>query len=327
MKKALVTGANGFTGEALCRRLMDDKWKVRGLILPGTEHAALVEMGVDIVEGDLRNKATLLPAVDGVSHVFHIAAIYREQDVPKKTFWDVNVHGTRNLLETALDCRIKRFVHCSTVGVQGEILNPPATEEAPYHPGDYYQESKMEGEQLALSFFEKGLPGVVFRPVGIYGPGDTRFLKLFRYIQQKQFHMFGSGEVLYHLTYIDDLVEGIRLVGTKTGIEGEIFTLAGPRYTTLNELVSAIAAVLGVRVSRIRFPIWPLWLAGVLCEFACRPLRIQPPIYRRRIDFFVKDRAFDITKARNILGYEPKVDLDEGLGKTADWYRKTGLLD
>ena len=327
MKKALVTGANGFTGEALCRRLMDDKWKVRGLILPGTEHAELVEMGVDIVEGDLRNKATLLPAVDGVSHVFHIAAIYREQDVPKKTFWDVNVHGTRNLLETALDCRIKRFVHCSTVGVQGEILNPPATEEAPYHPGDYYQESKMEGEQLALSFFEKGLPGVVFRPVGIYGPGDTRFLKLFRYIQQKQFHMFGSGEVLYHLTYIDDLVEGIRLVGTKTGIEGEIFTLAGPRYTTLNELVSAIAAVLGVRVSRIRFPIWPLWLAGVLCEFACRPLRIQPPIYRRRIDFFVKDRAFDITKARNILGYEPKVDLDEGLGKTADWYRKTGLLD
>lgn len=327
MKKALVTGANGFTGEALCRRLMDDKWKVRGLILPGTEHAALVEMGVDIVEGDLRNKATLLPAVDGVSHVFHIAAIYREQDVPKKTFWDVNVHGTRNLLETALDCRIKRFVHCSTVGVQGEILNPPATEEAPYHPGDYYQESKMEGEQLALSFFEKGLPGVVFRPVGIYGPGDTRFLKLFRYIQQKQFHMFGSGEVLYHLTYIDDLVEGIRLVGTKTGIEGEIFTLAGPRYTMLNELVSAIAAVLGVRVSRIRFPIWPLWLAGVLCEFACRPLRIQPPIYRRRIDFFVKDRAFDITKARNILGYEPKVDLDEGLGKTADWYRKTGLLD
>ena len=327
MKRVLVTGATGFTGGHLASTLAGQGYDVVGLSLPGMDVSKLESAGVRVVFGDLREPDSLIPAVEKVDTVYHIAAVYREEGIPKSTFWDVNVHGSRNLLETALDCRIKRFVHCSTVGVQGEILNPPATEEAPYHPGDYYQESKMEGEQLALSFFEKGLPGVVFRPVGIYGPGDTRFLKLFRYIQQKQFHMFGSGEVLYHLTYIDDLVEGIRLVGTKTGIEGEIFTLAGPRYTTLNELVSAIAAVLGVRVSRIRFPIWPLWLAGVLCEFACRPLRIQPPIYRRRIDFFVKDRAFDITKARNILGYEPKVDLDEGLGKTADWYRKTGLLD
>ena len=327
MNKALVTGANGFTGEALCRRLVDEGWKVKGLVLPDTEFASLEKIGVEIVEGDLRNKATLVPAFDGISHVFHIAAVYREQDVPRKTFWDVNVHGSQNILEAARDARVKRFVHCSTVGVQGEIENPPAAEDAPYHPGDYYQESKVEGEQLALRFFREGLPGVIFRPVGIYGPGDTRFLKLFRYIQKKKFRMFGSGEVLYHLTYIDDLVEGILLVGSKPGIEGECITLAGPRYTTLNELVETIAGVLDVKLARGHYPVWPLWLVGALCEFICLPFRIHPPIYRRRVDFFLKDRAFDITKARKILGYEPKVDLHEGLGRTAAWYRETGLLE
>ncbi|MCJ7813713.1 NAD-dependent epimerase/dehydratase family protein, partial [bacterium] len=264
----------------------------------------------------------------GVDLVYHIAAVYREENIPKKMFWDVNVDGTKNLLEVSRDAHVKRFVHCSTVGVQGEIKNAPADEKELYNPGDYYQESKMEGEICALHFFaHEGLPGVVFRPVGIYGPGDMRFLKLFRYIYQGKFRMFGSGEVLYHLTYIDDLIDGILLVGQTPGIEGEIFTLAGERYTTLNELVRTIADALGVELSKHHYPIWPLWLGGALCEFLCRPLRIHPPLYRRRVDFFVKDRAFDIGKAKQMLVYHPKIDLNTGIRQTAEWYRKGGLLD
>jgi nucleoside-diphosphate-sugar epimerase len=221
---------------------------------------------------------------------------------------------------------VKRFVHCSTVGVQGEIEHPPATEEAPVRPGDHYQESKLEGERLALKIHrEKGFPVVVFRPVGIYGPGDTRFLKMFRMVLNKA-PILGSGDVLYHLTFIDDLVEGIRLVGETPGIAGEVFTLAGPRYTTLNELFRIIADVLGVRPPSLHLPVWPVWAAGAVCEALCRPLRIQPPIYRRRVDFFLKNRAFDISKARRVLGYNPRVDLREGLARTADWYRMQGLL-
>ena len=164
---------------------------------------------------------------------------------------------------------------------------------------------------------------VVFRPVGIYGPGDTRFLKLFRNVKKP---MIGSGKALYHLTYIDDLVEGILKVGTTPGIEGEIFTLAGPRYTTLNELYDVIAGVLGVTKSKLKIPVWPVWIAGALCELVCRPFRVEPPIFRRRVDFFIKDRAFDITKARTRLGYDPKVDLKDGICRTAEWYREQGLL-
>ena len=328
MKNILVTGASGYTGGHLCRRLISNGCQVKGLVLPGIDAARLQEHGVDVIIGDLTEKPTLSPAVEGVDIVYHIAAVYREEGIPKKTFWDVNVTGTKHLLETARDAGVKRFVHCSTVGVQGEISNPPAAEEAPYNPGDYYQQSKMDGELLALDFFKnEGMPGVVLRPVGIYGPGETRFLKLFRFINQGKFRMFGSGQVLYHLTYIDDLIDGIIQVGETPGIEGEIFTLAGPRYTTLNELVETIARVLGVAMSKRHYPVWPVWTAGAVCEFICRPLGIHPPIYRRRVDFFLKDRAFDIGKARRVLGYAPHVDLEEGLRRTAEWYNKQGLLD
>lgn len=327
-KKVLVTGVTGFTGRTLGHRLLHEGYEVIGLSLPDLDTSDLKTAGVKIVIGDLREKETLIAAVENIDVIYHIAAVYREQNIPRQMFWDVNLGGTGNLLEVAREAGVKRFVHCSTVGVQGEIKNPPATEETPYDPGDYYQQSKMGGEKLALDFFKnRGLQGVVFRPVGIYGPGDMRFLKLFRYILQGKFRMFGSGDVLYHLTYIDDLIDGILLIGETPGIEGEIFTLAGEKYMTLNEWIQTLADVLGTNISQRHYPVWPLWMAGALCEFICKPFHVDPPIYRRRVDFFIKDRAFDISKAKRVLGYRPRVDLKTGLRRTADWYGKQGLLD
>jgi len=184
----------------------------------------------------------------------------------------------------------------------------------------------MEGELLARKYFEEGLPGVVVRPVGIYGPGDTRFLKLFRSIDKGMFLMIGKGDVLYHMTYIDDLVEGIILAGRRQEIQNEIFTIAGEQYTTLKELVDLIAEVLGKPRPRWRIPYWPVHLAAVLCDKICSPLGIQPPIYPRRVEFFKLDRAFSINKAKQLLGYQPKFSLREGLSRTASWYREQGLL-
>ena len=91
--------------------------------------------------------------------------------------------------------------------------------------------------------------------------------------------------------------------------------------TTLNELVAIIADVAGVRPPTLHLPVWPFWIAGALCEAACRPMGIEPPIYRRRVDFFTKSRAFDISRARAEIGYAPRVGLREGIGRTLDWYR------
>ncbi|MCI0515556.1 NAD-dependent epimerase/dehydratase family protein [candidate division KSB1 bacterium] len=326
-KKVLVTGGTGFTGGYLVDELVQQKYPVRALSLPNQNVDKLKQLGVEIVYGDLTKPDTLTAAIAGIDTVFHIAAIYREQNVPKQYFFDVNVDGTRNLLNAAHTAGVRRFVHCSTVGVQGEIKNPPAQETAPYSPGDVYQRSKVAGEKLALEFFKTHpMEGVVFRPVGIYGPGDTRFLKIFKMVNSGKFRMIGNGEVLYHLTFVRDLVKGIILCGEKKEAVGEIFTLGGNEYVTLNEYVRLLAEVLQVPQPRKSVPLWPMWIAAVLCETLCYPLRIQPPIFRRRLDFFTKDRAFDISKAKRLLGYNPQVDLKKGLKITAEWYREQHLL-
>jgi nucleoside-diphosphate-sugar epimerase len=327
-KNAFVTGASGFTGSHLVRKLVDKGYRVRALVRKTSNLDALEGLDVELVYGDVTDAATLEGKLDGIDTVFHVAAAYRQEGIPKEHFFKVNVDGTRNLLDEAVAAKVGRFVHCSTVGVQGEIHNPPATEDAPYNPGDWYQESKMEGELLALRFFrENRLPGVVVRPVGIYGPGDTRFLKLFKFIDNGKFRMLGSGEVLYHLTYVEDVVEGILLAGEKEAALGEIFTIGGPQFVPLRDLVTIIAEALERPVSRVKLPVWPFMVAAATCETVCRPLGIEPPIYRRRLDFFTKDRAFDISKARKILGYQPKVDLKTGIRITAEWYRAQGLLN
>jgi nucleoside-diphosphate-sugar epimerase len=326
-KRAFVTGASGFTGGHLCRILSERGYSVVGLVRNSSTIEQLKKFDVELVTADLTNPVSLNGVFKKIDVVFHIAAAYRQEGISKEQFWKVNVDGTRAILERARNSGVQRFVHCSTVGVQGEITNPPAKESAPYKPGDHYQESKMEGEKLAIGFFEtNGMEGTVVRPVGIYGPGDTRFLKLFKYIYNGKFRMIGDGDVLYHLTYVDDLVNGIILAGEKPEAVGQIFTIGGNEYVTLKELVALIADVLGKPVPRKRIPLWPVWAAAVLCENICRPLGIEPPIYRRRLDFFTKDRAFDISNAKKALGYEPKVSLKEGLRITANWYLENNYL-
>jgi nucleoside-diphosphate-sugar epimerase len=262
----------------------------------------------------------------GIEQVYHIASAYRTEHTDKTEFWRVNVGATRNLLDAAKAVNAKRFVHCSTVGVQGEISDPPADEDYRFEPGDHYQESKKEGELLARKYFADGLPGAVVRPVGIYGPGDTRFLKLFRSVNKRAFVMVGSGSVLYHMTYITDLVQGFILAGTCDAALGQVFTIGGPEYTTLREMVDTIADVLEKPRPRLQIPYGPVHAASVVCDRLCKSVGFRPPLYPRRVEFFAKDRAFNIEKARNLLGYEPEMNLQEGLTRTAAWYKEKGLI-
>ena len=326
-KKVFVTGATGFTGGHLCRILVDKGYSVGALVRKSSKTNELEKLGVKTVVGDLANLNSLNGALEDIDTVFHVAAAYRQEGISKEQFWKVNVDGTRALLEFANQSKVKRFVHCSTVGVQGEIKNPPAKESDPYQPGDHYQESKMEGEKLALKFFEeRGLDGVVVRPVGIFGPGDLRFLKLFKFINNGKFRMIGKGDVLYHLTFVEDLVQGIILAGQKKEASGNIYTVGGEEFMTLKELVALIAETLNKPVPKKSIPLKPVYIAAAMCETICRPLGIEPPLYRRRLDFFTKDRAFDISKAKKELGYQPQVPLKQGLKITAKWYKENNLI-
>lgn len=324
--KILLTGATGFTGFALCKRLVERGEQVVCFVRPTSRTDDLRGLGVDIRALDMADPAQVRDAFEPFSKIFHIAAAFRTEHDHLDEFRRANVEVTRCLMDAAIATGSGRFVHCSTVGVQGEIDEPPADEAYRYKPGDFYQQSKMEGEQLVIEYFGRGLAGSIVRPVGIHGPGDTRFLKLFRPISRGRFVMIGQGKSLYHLTYIDDLVDGFLLAGDHPAALGEIFTIGGARYTTLRELVNAIADALGVAHPRWSIPYWPVHLAAEIVPRLCRPFGIPPPIYPRRVEFFAKSRAFSIEKARRLLGYDPKVSLEDGLKRTADAYREKGWL-
>jgi nucleoside-diphosphate-sugar epimerase len=327
-KTVLVTGANGFTGSNLCRELLKQGYHVRAMVRPSSNLKALNGIEVEIVHGDLAVDDVINPkALIDVDVIYNIAALYRQEGATYDVFLNVNANGVDRLLKASMDAGVSRFVHCSTGGVHGHIKNPPADENAPYNPGDWYQASKLEGEKRVLDFGRKyGYPVSVIRPSPIYGAGDMRFLKLFRAINNRTFWMIGSGKPLYHFVYVDDLITGIILAGERFEAIGEVFILAGSECVTISKLVELIAEELGRPVPRRKIPLGPVMFAAKICKAVCLPLRINPPLYPRRLDFFIKDRAFDTTKARRVLGYSPKIDLRTGIAQTAAWYREHNYI-
>jgi nucleoside-diphosphate-sugar epimerase len=325
--RVLVTGATGFTGGHLARALVRRGETVRALVRDLARAQMLGESGVTLVAGDLADAASLARATRDVDVVYNIAALYREAGLPDETYRAVNAGSVRTLIEAAAANGVRRVVHCSTVGVHGDVEHPPANEDAPLRPGDIYQRTKVEGEEVARQASARtGVEVVIARPTGIYGPGDRRLLKLFRGVARRRFVILGSGRIYYHLTYIDDLVEGFRLCGTVPAAAGRTYILAGGEVTTLEELVARIASAAGVQPIRWHLPVWPVWLAGAVCEAVCAPLKISPPLYRRRVDFFTKSRAFDIARARQELGYAPAVGLTDGITRTLEWYKREGWV-
>lgn len=326
-EKILVTGGTGFTGGHLCQRLAQEGCDVRAIARDPARAKQLAAWGVEVVPGDVRDRPSLERALAGVTRVYHIAALFRDGKATYEDMWQVNTQGTRNMLDAAVAAGVERFVHCSTIGVHGDVEDPPADEHSPYNPGDAYQETKLEGELIAQEYMEAGrIPISIFRPAGIYGPRDLRFLKLIKSIKNGRFVMIGSGEINYHMVYVDDLVDGILKCGRHENAVGEIYILAGDEVVTLNQLVAIIADLVGNRPPRLKIPFQPVYLAGHLCEIVCKPLGIEPPLFRRRVDFFRKTRHFDISKAKSELGYAPSVDLKTGLKKTIEWYRQEELL-
>lgn len=326
--KVLVTGGTGFTGKALVKRLIIEGHQVIALdYKEGLKTDEMRSWGAEVNIGSVTDYKVVERCMDGVEVVYHLAAAFRELNVPDKYYDEVNIGGTKNALEAAYKYKVKKFVYCSTCGVHGNIENPPSGEDAPIHPADYYQRTKYEAEPIVNEYFKKGMNTTILRPAAIYGPGDPeRFFKIFKKVAKGTFPMFGNGKTLYHPLYIDNLIDAFMLLMENGKGDGEAYLIADEEYLEIENLIRKVAEVLHIKVKIPHYPLAPLVVAGYAFEKICKPFHITPPIFPRRIDWYRQNRAFKIDKAKRELGYQPKIGIDEGLRRTAEWYKKEGYL-
>ena len=326
----LVTGGTGFTGSALVFRLIGEGHKVR--ILDNQEGLfadKLRQAGADIILGSITDSDAVDSATRDMEYVFHLAAAFRELNRPDSYYYDVNVRGTRHVFEAAKKYGIPKVVYCSTQGVHGNVDNPPGNELSPITPADYYQETKYLGEQAALEFHQQGVQTTILRPTAIFGPGDPeRFFMIYNRVHKNgSFPMFGDGRTFDHTRYSDNLSDAFMLsmplgVGTS-----QAYIIGDDGFVTIEELVQKVADSMDAAVKINHYPITPLVIAGHVCEKVCKPFGISPPIFPRRVDWYRQDRGWNIDKAKDELGFQPAVSLDQGLRKTAEWYFAEGYLN
>ena len=213
------------------------------------------------------------------------------------------------------------------MGVHGHIDNPPANEDYPYHPGDDYQKSKLKAELWIREYAaQRNLPLSVIRPAAIYGPGDRRLLKVFKMASLRFTPILGYGKCLYHLVHVEDLVDMMLEAALNDAAIGQVFIAGADKPVSLVEMMEVVSEVLNKPLRVIRVPAWPFFLVADICELVCKPLGWNPFIYRRRVAFFTKDRSFDTSKLRRLLGYKQKHSNSDGLKQTARWYIEHGWL-
>jgi dihydroflavonol-4-reductase len=330
MSRVLVTGGTGFIGSRLALRCRADGNDVRVLSpcrTPGEEARAreLRAAGVELVDASVTDAGAVHLACAGVDTLYHLAAAQHEANVPDQYFYDVNVEGTRTVLRAAADAGITRVVHGSTIGVYGVGRGGPVTDDTPLEPDNIYGITKLAGERLAIEMADR-LPVAIVRISETYGPGDGRLLKLFRGIAAGRFVMIGPGTNLHHPVYVDDLVDGLRQAAAMPAAAGRVMVCAGPDVVTTDEMVAAIAAAVGLHPPRLRVPLAPLLAVAMVLESTLGRLGVQPPLHRRRMNFFIKSFRFTGDTARELIGYAPRVPFAEGAARTAAWYRERGLL-
>lgn len=329
-RKLLVTGASGFIGSRLALRahqLGIDVLATGRAELPveGERLQDLRAAGVRVEAGVLQDSALVDRLLQDRDTVIHLAAAQHEAEMPESYFRAVNVDAVRTLLSACRHRNVRRFVHGSTIGVYGDASESLLDEDSPVRPDNVYTRTKLEAEAVVRSY-EPDLETCIVRIAETYGPGDHRLLKLFRGIARGQFVMIGNGQNRRQCIHVDDLARGLLTAAQHPNAVSRTFVLAGSEIMTTQEMVTRIARVLDRKPPRLHLPMWPFVAAAAVMETILPPLRLAPPLHRRRLDFFRKSFVFSTARAQSLLGFQPTLDFLAGAADTVSWYRARGLL-
>ena len=330
--RILATGALGFIGRHFVLAALAAGVTVAAFNrAPTMPKRALAQQfqsrGVSFHEGDVENPESLNPALDGVESVCHFASAFRESGMADDYFIRVNVDGTRNVMQAAAAQGVRRFVFCSTAGIYGSQVPGVIDESAPVNPANVYERSKVEAEATVRAEAARlGLEYAIFRPAVVYGPHDERLLKMFRSASRGRFPLFGNGKGRRHMVYVGDVANAALQACLLPQAAGQEMIVAGPSAAPLRDILGVLARTVGRDRSGPRLPLAPMQMLAAVTEDACKLVGVDPPIYRRRMDFYVNDAAFDCSRARTVLAWQPTVDLEDGFARTLDSYRQSGLV-
>ena len=324
--RVLVTGGNGFIGSALVKQLLADGWAVRCLAHRSWDRLQRMGGQVEVVKGSVTRPDSLPAALKGVTLVFHLAALVSDWG-PSRIFFDVNAQGTRNLLDAAQTAGVQRFVHMSSLAVHRFTGFEDADETVPADQERYaYGASKAEAERQVWQVHGMGhMACTVIRPgLVILGPEDmTTFMHMARLLQKGRWFHVNGGRPLLCYSYVENLVRGMVLAGTREEGAGECLLITDDIKLCWRELIDALLRAFNQPDRSLSVPGRVALLAGWTLQNLWRLVRAKhpPAVTRYRSALVRKDCHFSCEKAKRLLGYAPQVGFEEGLRRTVQWYR------
>jgi nucleoside-diphosphate-sugar epimerase len=326
MKEILVTGGNGFVGRYLVPALQDRGDRVRVLALPTENTSWLEERGVVVHRGDIRLADTLqspMRGVDGVLNLAGMMGVWR----PMRDYYAVNVTGAENVCRAARAEGVGRVVHVSSWTVYGMGLGRLVREDHPLRPlREPYAITKASGDMAVQRMIAVDhLPAVIIRPGTIFGPGDQlNFGRTADRLRSGKRVIVGSGNNALPLVYVSDVVQGLLLALDQSQAVGQAYNISNDQSLTQRQFLEAIARETGLMPPRLCIPYPALYATAYVSERLAMLTRSQrdPLVTRHGIALFGTDNRHAIDKARQELGYAPRVDLPEGVSRAAAWYKQ-----
>ncbi len=326
--RVLITGATGLLGGHLIKELQQRQENIRALVLPVENADNLLQRGVEVVRGDITDANTLEAAVRNVDLVFHLAGmmgIWR----PLADYRLVNVTGSENLYKAAQKAGVRRYVHTSSHTVYGLGYGRFMTENDPLRPDpDSYSITKAEGDRLMRRLMiNSNVETVILRPGTFFGPHDRlHFGRMAQKMKDGKGIIIGRGNNALPFCYVTDVVQGFLLAAYHEKAPGNVYNITNDQPLTQQEMFNAIADAVGGTRPRLHLPYLPIYYGAIVAErVVARVTRTKPVVTQLGAMMFGSDNRHSVAKARRELGYEPKVDLREGIKLAAEWFNAGGM--
>lgn len=324
--KIFISGATGFIGGHLSENLIKEGHEIKTIVRESSKVSFIKALGVEMTYGDISDYSSVKTAMKGCEMVYHMATVSSRTNLEYEYYYAVNVKGTDNIMQASLENGVSHVVYCSTTRVYGRLRKIPAEENSPLNPNCFYATTKLEGEKLVSKYCNKyRISGNIARLPPTYGTRNLRWLKLFQEIVNNRLIMIGSGKNYFQITYVDDVIQGLKLCGKKRNSLGECYNIGCEEVPTIAQFINTIAEESDVRLKPAKLPAVPFIVLDAVWQALNKTLSFEPSIMGT-IEFFTRERMFDISKAKKDLNFSPKVSLREGVRRMLAWYRENSYL-